>query len=86
MNIALLIDGKDVAAAGGATYDRHDPISGTVATRAAAASVADANAAADAAAAAFPAWAATSPKPASGAAAECGRRSWRRAPMPSSRR
>jgi len=61
MNIALLIDGKDVAAAGGATYDRHDPISGTVATRAAAASVADANAAADAAAAAFPAWAATSP-------------------------
>jgi vanillin dehydrogenase len=61
MNIALLIAGKDVAAAGGATYDRHDPISGTVATRAAAASVADANAAADAAAAAFPAWAATSP-------------------------
>ena len=61
MNIALLIDGKDVAAAGGATYDRHDPISGTVATRAAAASVADANAAADAAAAAFSAWAATSP-------------------------
>jgi len=61
MNIALLIDGKDVAAAGGATYDRHDPISGTMATRAAAASVADANAAADAAAAAFPAWAATSP-------------------------
>jgi len=61
MNIALLIDGKDVAAAGGATYDRHDPISGAVATRAAAASVADANAAADAAAAAFSAWAATSP-------------------------
>ena len=61
MNIALLIDGKDVAAADGATYDRHDPVSGTVATRAAAASVADANAAADAAAAAFPAWAATSP-------------------------
>ncbi|MGO9701335.1 MAG: aldehyde dehydrogenase [Xanthobacteraceae bacterium] len=61
MNIALLIDGKNVAAADGATYDRHDPVSGTLATRAAAAGVADANAAADAAAAAFPAWAATSP-------------------------
>jgi acyl-CoA reductase-like NAD-dependent aldehyde dehydrogenase len=60
-NIKLLIAGRDVPAAGSATFDRHDPISGEVATRASAACVADARAAADAAAAAFPKWSAAGP-------------------------
>ena len=44
-----------------AVFDRLNPITGDVATRAAAATVADANAAADAAAAALPAWSALGP-------------------------
>ena len=56
MDINLLIDDRDVAASTGATFERRDPITGDVASRAAAASVADAQAAADAAAAAFPSW------------------------------
>jgi acyl-CoA reductase-like NAD-dependent aldehyde dehydrogenase len=56
MDINLLIDDRDVAASTGATFERRDPITGDVASRAAAASVADAQAAADAAAASFPAW------------------------------
>ena len=60
-NIDLLIGGENVKATGGATYDRHDPVTGEIATRAAAATVADANKAADAAQAAFPAWAAMGP-------------------------
>jgi acyl-CoA reductase-like NAD-dependent aldehyde dehydrogenase len=56
MDINLLIDDRDMAASTGATFERRDPITGDVASRAAAASVADAQAAADAAAAAFPAW------------------------------
>ncbi|MBV8804179.1 MAG: aldehyde dehydrogenase family protein, partial [Sinobacteraceae bacterium] len=59
--IDLLIAGRDVPAAGSATFNRLNPISGQVATRAAAASVADARAAADAAAAAFPHWSAIGP-------------------------
>ncbi|HUI59763.1 MAG TPA: aldehyde dehydrogenase [Steroidobacteraceae bacterium] len=59
--ISLLIAGRDVPAAGSATFDRLNPISGEVATRAAAASVQDARAAADAAAAAFPKWSALGP-------------------------
>jgi acyl-CoA reductase-like NAD-dependent aldehyde dehydrogenase len=58
--ILLLIGGKDVPAAGGATFDRRNPITGEVVTRAAAASVDDAKAAVDAAAAAFPQWSSTS--------------------------
>ena len=61
MDIRLLIGGDAVAARSGATFERHDPFTGKVATRAPAASVADAVAAADAAAAAFPAWAETGP-------------------------
>lgn len=57
--ISLLLDGKDVAAANGATFDRLNPITADVASRAAAAQVDDARRAADAAAAAFPAWSAT---------------------------
>jgi acyl-CoA reductase-like NAD-dependent aldehyde dehydrogenase len=55
-DIALLIEDRDVAASGGATFERLNPITGTVASRAAAATPDDAIAAADAAAAAFPAW------------------------------
>ncbi|MEA3002735.1 MAG: benzaldehyde dehydrogenase [Sphingomonadales bacterium] len=45
----------------GATFDRINPLTGEVATTAAAASIADAAAACDAAAAAFPAWSALGP-------------------------
>jgi acyl-CoA reductase-like NAD-dependent aldehyde dehydrogenase len=60
-DIQLLIAGHDRPAAGSATFNRNNPISGEVATRAAAATVEDARAAADAAAAAFPAWSALGP-------------------------
>src|SRR5580692_5417208 len=60
-DVKLLIGGRDAPAAKSATFDRLNPISGEVATRAAAASAADAKAAADAAAAAFPKWAALGP-------------------------
>lgn len=56
LDINLLIDNRDVAATGGATFERRDPITGEVASRASAATPADARAAADAAAAAFPTW------------------------------
>src|SRR5579871_2144966 len=61
METALRIAGREVPARAGATFERRNPISGEVATRAAAASAADAKAAADAAAAAFPKWAALGP-------------------------
>ncbi len=57
----LLIGGVDVAAKGGATFERKSPITGEVVTRAAAASVDDVRAAIDAAQKAFPAWSKTSP-------------------------
>lgn len=60
-DIKLLIAGRDMPAARSATFNRLNPISGEVATRAAAASAEDARAAADAAAAAFPKWAAIGP-------------------------
>ena len=59
--IAMLINGEAVQAASGATFERRNPLDGEVATRAPAASVADAIAAVDAAASAFPAWSATGP-------------------------
>jgi acyl-CoA reductase-like NAD-dependent aldehyde dehydrogenase len=59
--VQLLIGGRSVPASGHATFDRVNPVTGEVATRASAASVADARAAADAAAAAFPKWAALGP-------------------------
>ncbi|TIT47836.1 MAG: aldehyde dehydrogenase family protein, partial [Mesorhizobium sp.] len=61
MDIGLLIDGDEKAATGKASYERMDPFTGKLATRAAAASVADANAAVEAAAAAFSAWSKTGP-------------------------
>jgi benzaldehyde dehydrogenase (NAD) len=59
--IHLLINAQTRPAAGGATFDRLDPITGAVATRAAAAGPDDARAAVAAAAAAFPAWSETGP-------------------------
>jgi vanillin dehydrogenase len=59
--VKLLIAGRDAPATKSATFDRMNPISGEVATRAAAATPADAKAAADAAAAAFPKWSALGP-------------------------
>lgn len=56
MDVSLLIAGKDVGAAGGAAFERRNPVTGQVVTRAAAATVADARAAADAAQAAFADW------------------------------
>src|SRR5258708_38736414 len=60
-DVKLLIAGRDTPATKSATFDRLNPISGEVATRAAAASPADAKAAADAPAAAFPKWSALGP-------------------------
>ncbi|MEQ8165390.1 MAG: salicylaldehyde dehydrogenase, partial [Alphaproteobacteria bacterium] len=51
--LGLLIANEDHQATGGAVFERLNPISGEVATRAAAATVEDARRAADAAAAAF---------------------------------
>ena len=52
----LLIGGRSVAARGGTTFDRIDPFTGEIATRAAAAAAEDADAAAEAAQNAFAAW------------------------------
>lgn len=59
--VDMRIAGMSRAAQDGRRYRRHNPVSGAVATEAAAASVADAVAAAEAADAAFPAWAALGP-------------------------
>src|ERR1700748_2722870 len=55
MNIDLLIGGRKVAASGGATFERRNPVTGEVATLGAA------KAAVDAAQAAFPKWSALGP-------------------------
>jgi acyl-CoA reductase-like NAD-dependent aldehyde dehydrogenase/ABC-type branched-subunit amino acid transport system ATPase component len=60
-HVNLMIDAREMGAADGRTFDRLDPMTGEVATRAAAATVSDAVAAVDAAAAAFPAWSALGP-------------------------
>ncbi|MBY5843945.1 aldehyde dehydrogenase family protein [Rhizobium leguminosarum] len=61
MNISLLINGADRAASSGRTYDRLDPFTEKLASRAAAASLEDVAAAIDAASAAFGAWSKTGP-------------------------
>ncbi|NTF89610.1 aldehyde dehydrogenase [Agrobacterium rhizogenes] len=61
MTISLLINGADRAAASGRTYDRMDPFTEKLATRAPAAGLDDVTAAIDAASAAFPAWSKTGP-------------------------
>ncbi|MDE1009714.1 MAG: aldehyde dehydrogenase family protein, partial [Paraburkholderia fungorum] len=60
-NLTMLIGGEARAASNGATFDRFNPVTGEVASRAPAATLADADAAVSAAAAAFPAWAALPP-------------------------
>ncbi|PSJ42316.1 aldehyde dehydrogenase [Allosphingosinicella deserti] len=62
-NVLLSIGGRHEEAAGGRTFTRLNPMTGEAATRAAAASVADAQRAAGAAAGAFPAWSALGPNP-----------------------
>lgn len=61
MNISLLINGADRPASDGRTYDRIDPFTEKLASRAAAASLEDAAAAVDAASAAFGTWSKTGP-------------------------
>nr|WP_314623148.1 aldehyde dehydrogenase [uncultured Noviherbaspirillum sp.] len=59
--ISMLINGARVQARNGAQFERRNPLDGSVATTAPAASVDDATDAVDAAAKAFPAWAAMGP-------------------------
>eukprot|EP01035_Chromulina_nebulosa_P060925 gene60925-83337_t len=61
LEIQQLIGGKSVAALSGRTYDRIDPFTGAVATRAPASGVEDVKAAVAAAHAAFPGWSKTGP-------------------------
>ncbi|MFC4521130.1 aldehyde dehydrogenase [Cupriavidus pinatubonensis] len=59
--LTMLIGGQDRPAANGATFERRNPVTDVVASRAPAATPEDAIAAVEAAAAAFPAWAALAP-------------------------
>ena len=61
MNVDFLINGEATGGAEGKTYDRLDPMTGELATRAAAATVEDATRAVDAADAAFQTWSKTGP-------------------------
>jgi vanillin dehydrogenase len=61
MNISFLVDGAAMQAEGGATYERKDPMTGKVATRAAAATLADVDKVVAAASAAFETWSQTGP-------------------------
>ena len=61
LRVNLMIGDREVAAADGRTFERIDPLTGEIASRAAAATIADAIAAAEAAARAFPAWSAVAP-------------------------
>ena len=60
-DLGLLINNETVPASNGASFVRNNPMTGAVATRAAAASIEDALRAAGAAAAAFPSWSCTGP-------------------------
>ncbi|MDN5568755.1 MAG: aldehyde dehydrogenase family protein, partial [Paracoccus sp. (in: a-proteobacteria)] len=60
--LGLIIGGADRPASDDGSFDRRNPITGVLATRAAAATVDDAIAAVDAAAAAFPDWSQSSPR------------------------
>jgi acyl-CoA reductase-like NAD-dependent aldehyde dehydrogenase len=53
MNISFIVDGAAVEAEGGATFERKDPMTGKLATRAAAATLADVEKVVAAAAKAF---------------------------------
>jgi vanillin dehydrogenase len=60
-DVALMIQGKDCPASDGGTFERLNPMTGERATRAAAATIADAARAVSAAATAFPVWSALGP-------------------------
>lgn len=60
-DLSMLINGQKAAAANGATFERRNPLDGSVATRAPAASAADAVAAVQAAAVAFKTWSQSGP-------------------------
>ena len=60
-DLSMLINGLSVSAEKGATFERRNPLDGSIATRAPAASEADAVAAVDAAAEAFRSWSQTGP-------------------------
>ncbi|NML32460.1 aldehyde dehydrogenase [Paraburkholderia antibiotica] len=60
-DVTLLIGGESRGASDGRTFERIDPANGRVASRAAAATLADVDAAVEAAARAFPAWSALAP-------------------------
>jgi acyl-CoA reductase-like NAD-dependent aldehyde dehydrogenase/thiamine pyrophosphate-dependent acetolactate synthase large subunit-like protein len=60
-DIRMRIGGEKTASASGRTFERRNPLDGTVATRAPAATAQDALTAVDAAAKAFPAWSALGP-------------------------
>jgi acyl-CoA reductase-like NAD-dependent aldehyde dehydrogenase len=61
MDIGFIIDGAAEAAAEGRTFERRDPVTGALATRAAAAGLADVAKVVAAATAAFPSWSETGP-------------------------
>ncbi|MQP66588.1 aldehyde dehydrogenase family protein [Niveispirillum sp. SYP-B3756] len=61
LDAALLIGGQSLQAADGRSFTRRNPLTGEVASTAAAASLSDAAAAAEAAFSAFPAWSETGP-------------------------
>jgi vanillin dehydrogenase len=61
LRVNLMIGDRDLSAADGRTFERIDPLTGEVASEAAAATIADAIAAAEAAAHAFAAWSALAP-------------------------
>ncbi len=60
-DVAMLISGKDRTASNGRTFDRFNPVTGEIASRAAAATVSDAAECANAAAAAFRTWSTLGP-------------------------
>ena len=60
-DMSMLINGENVGAGGGATFERRNPMTGDVATRAPASTADDAIRAVEAAHRAFPAWAAMGP-------------------------
>lgn len=61
MDVSLLVNGQDQAASSGKVFERRNPLSQEVASRAAAATASDADAAVAAASAALPGWSALGP-------------------------
>jgi hypothetical protein len=83
-DVKMLINNVDVAATGNRTFDRYNPVTSEVATRAAAATEADAKAAVDAAA--MPFLHGLRSVLTSGAQSSCGQPiSWKSAPVKRSR-